>query len=626
MGVMRQRARGTPVMALLLIFTAAGPLWSQEPADERLVAAIEVEGLAAIAPEVVRSEITRLQVGQAFTEAAAEEDRRSILKLGWFESVRYQVQDVPGGVRVTFVCQERRRITKIVIVGNTVVPDEDILNAIVTRVGSFADPVQIRNDVARIRELYADRGYDAIVTSAGVDRFGVWTIHISERKIRSVDVKGLKKTRRHVVTRELRLKPGELFYEPKVRRNLERVQNLQIFEQVSWDVQDDEQNPEEYVKLVLNVKEKRTGFASLGGGWSNLDGLIGFVTFSENNLFGEAQRVGAELQFGGRTSYSLSYANPWLDSHHTGLSMNVFNTERRREFVGGGQFIPGRRGGLFEERRRGGSLTVSRPVSGDVLALIGFRVETISDAFFQASRSIGTIGGGVGATGVSPRQGGLPGEGPDAPTPPGDLPGPVVVAAPLHRGGEVRSVTLTGLRDTRNLINNPTRGDYQLVSIESAGEFLGGGADFRKFTGEARKYVKISKKKNRVVAGRVRAATATGNLPLFEAFIVGGTYTLRGYQEDRFWGKSMLLINLEFREPVTDRLQGIAFVDAGSAWGGSFPTTLPGLVVEAPDRDFGLHPSVGVGLRVDTPIGPLGFDWGTGEDGSQFHFRIGQLF
>ena len=130
-------------------------------------------------------------------------------------------------------------------------------------------------------------------------------------------------------------------------------------------------------------------------------------------------------------------------------------------------------------------------------------------------------------------------------------------------------------------------------------------------------------------------------MPFFEQYFLGGAETLRGYQEDRFWGKSMLLANVEYRVPVAPSLKGVVFVDAGDAWGAARifrdpndpiiidtnDTALRNLLTELPQHE-GFEASVGYGLgiRVITPIGPLRLDYGFGNEGSRAHFSIGHVF
>ena len=119
---------------------------------------------------------------------------------------------------------------------------------------------------------------------------------------------------------------------------------------------------------------------------------------------------------------------------------------------------------------------------------------------------------------------------------------------------------------------------------------------------------------------------AWGTLPLFETFSVGGANTLRGYEEDRFRGERFLLFNLEYRHPITNKLTAVVFTDVGDAYGGVYPTPVPGFSIAAEDQDFTAHWGVGAGIRVLTPIGPLRLDVGYGEEGSQAHFNFGHTF
>jgi outer membrane protein insertion porin family len=83
----------------------------------------------------------------------------------------------------------------------------------------------------------------------------------------------------------------------------------------------------------------------------------------------------------------------------------------------------------------------------------------------------------------------------------------------------------------------------------------------------------------------------------------------------------MLLLNLEYRFPLGNKLTGVTFVDVGDAWGGLFADER-GLG----DPSLNLHVGYGLGVRVSTPIGPIRLDLGFGEDGAQTHFSIGHMF
>ncbi|MFX9089342.1 BamA/TamA family outer membrane protein, partial [Acinetobacter baumannii] len=70
------------------------------------------------------------------------------------------------------------------------------------------------------------------------------------------------------------------------------------------------------------------------------------------------------------------------------------------------------------------------------------------------------------------------------------------------------------------------------------------------------------------IAFRTRFGAITGTVPFFEQLFVGGTDSLRGYDNQRFWGNRSILSTLEYRYPVQKSFSLAAFADYGSAWGG----------------------------------------------------------
>ena len=99
----------------------------------------------------------------------------------------------------------------------------------------------------------------------------------------------------------------------------------------------------------------------------------------------------------------------------------------------------------------------------------------------------------------------------------------------------------------------------------------------------------------------------------FNQFRLGGQGSLRGYRDDQFRGNRLLLGSLEYRFPLYKKIQGALFTDFGGVW------------------DTGLRPrnmkgSIGFGVSMNTPMGPLRLDYGRGSQGGRFHFTVGTSF
>jgi len=107
-----------------------------------------------------------------------------------------------------------------------------------------------------------------------------------------------------------------------------------------------------------------------------------------------------------------------------------------------------------------------------------------------------------------------------------------------------------------------------------------------------------------------------GNVPIQEQFFAGGPSTLRGAPYARLRGNSLALINLEFRTPlgfIARQLRdftGAVYVDAGTA----------------PISTSNIHLSTGIGISVNTAVGPIRIDLAVGPEGRQTWLTIGHPF
>lgn len=621
---------------LILLLVAAGLGLAQ---TEPLIAELRVEGNDLIAKEAIIAEVADiLKIGTPLTEKARQDARRQLIRMGYFDEVLIAPQQAAQGAVVVITVVEKPRVTKVLMVGNTVITDDQLREVIFIREGHVIDDSTIRRDVNRIEDFYSQEGYLAHVSDAQVGKFGVITFVIEEARVEDVIIEGLVRTKEEVVKREIDLKPGELFQEQRAIEQVRQIFRLGIFENVRSDIRQGIKDPERGVIVAFQIEEKRTGMASMAVGYSNLDDLVMIISWAETNFRGRAEQASIDLELFGRTTYEGKFFVPYVDSKGSSFSIRAYDSERNRRFIGGTSVSTAN--DVFDERRTGLELRYTVPSSKHVRTRYGFRSEKVSSSYMQGTRTIGggilePINGGSSSGGTWSRETGDddldqgqdtfdPGRLTDNPGP-GDTSGPIVVAAPLHPGGRVATFSVGRTMDTRDLTNNPTRGTYTDFGIDYAGSILGGEVDFQKVSAEHRIYRKMNADGD-VLAARLKIGTSFGDLPLFESYSVGGADTLRGYEEDRFRGESMALMNIEYRKAFGDKLTLVGFVDIGSAFGGDFNTIIPGFCIPADEKDLSPHIGAGAGLRVVTPIGPIRLDFGFGDEGSEAHFSFGHTF
>ena len=610
------------IVLTVLICTVA---WGQ--ADRPLIGEVAVEGNDFVAREPILGAVAEvLKVGEEYAETKGAEASRLVERMGYFDDVTLSTEQMDQAVRVIITVVEKQRIDQVLFAGNTVIGDQELAAEIISQPGHIYDERAIARDVRRIEEFYEARGYIAKVSEARLDEFGALTFVMEEARIEDIVVEGLGRTKLWVVRREMELASGELFQQKEVSTAIRRIYAMGLFEEVETELRPGVENPLRDVILVIQLKEAKTGRAAFALGWSSLDSLVVMLSAEERNLRGQGERASASLELGGRESYELSFSDPYLDSKGTTFEINLYDTQRRRQFIGGAAISTA--DNEFDERRTGGDFTVITPIADRRSVSMTLRSVEVSSSALQGTT---VLAPGVGRVGTAQDISGgnfdnpvptNPNLTPDNPEP-GDTSLPVEVAAPLHPGGRVNSLKLGVIDDTRDVRANPRSGAVTSLTYEQAGSLLGGSTEFGKFTLDYRRYFGVGQD---VVAVRLMGGTTFGDPPLFESFTVGGANTLRGYEPDRYRGESLILGNVEYRKRINDSLTAVAFLDVGDAYGGTFRTVVPGFQIQADDQDFQPHVGVGAGVRVDTPIGPIRLDFGFGEAGSQAHFSFGTTF
>ncbi len=118
-----------------------------------------------------------------------------------------------------------------------------------------------------------------------------------------------------------------------------------------------------------------------------------------------------------------------------------------------------------------------------------------------------------------------------------------------------------------------------------------------------------------------KAGTIFGELPPYEAFCMGGTSSIRGWGScDLAVSKSFIEGTAEYRFPIWKMLSGALFVDAGSDLGTQKDVPgKPGKLLEKSGSGY----SLGGGVGVKTPIGPLRLDVASKDLSDDWRYTLG---
>ena len=593
----------TPAMGADTSVTQTAPSSHQEenklaPYIGKTITKQIIEGNVAV-PEAEIAAALKTKPGMQFTEAGLSEDLSAIYDLGWFYDLRPEFKTVPEGVQVIYHVMENPVYQKTDVEGNTVLNKQRVASFFDLEQGKIANLKDINKCVQKLEEEYRSNGYIlARVTDVHMEKDGTLKVAVNEGIVEGFKVKGNVKTKDYVVTREMKLKKGEPFNAKAARRSMQRVYNLGYFEDVNIKL-----NPGREpngVEVEISVVEMNTGTFGIGAGYSNADGFVGMVSIGDKNFRGIGDKINLRWEFGGEDNknYDFSYTRPWLDDKETSATINLYDiTNEYADYNIDGDEIA-----RYDKKRRGQEITFSRRTHNEFVS--NYITIKNRDDIYK-----GPADGYEDDVNQYYEE-----EFKQSPHFKKEWMPQTPEERRKENFGVTRSITFGRVYDSRDNVYDPHEGKRIGYSVEWAGG-MGGDFDFTKWTADWRYYFRAGGES--VWALNLGAGYASGDMPLSQRFTMGGSDTLRGYEDDQFRGNSMLKATLEYRFPIVKKVQGVLFTDNGYAWDKRHED----------EFDMGLlKNSYGVGLRINSPLGPVKLDYGYGEDGGKFHFSFGGQF
>jgi outer membrane protein insertion porin family len=442
----------------------------------------------------------------------------------------------------------------------------------------------LENDIKRLRDLYGTRGYidmeitperQANVESGKIDIL-YHIVENSQSYVEQIIIQGNNRTKDKVIRRELLVAPGQLYDSVRVDASKRRLDNLQYFGSTGGgsgvDISPQDTTVPNRKNMVVTVEEKHTGSVTFGAGFSSVDSLLGFVEISQGNFdifnypyfTGGGEKFRIRIQYGlERQDGEIEFKEPWFLEQRLSLGYNLFyhNATYLSDY--------------YNERNYGASVSLARAFGPFWSGSITYTLQDF-DLYDFASNS-----------------------------------SPQLLREEGNRTDS--SITLDMSYDTRDNVLLTHHGVHADFSAEFAGGPLLGQTNIYKFQADAQKYIPLPYDMILTIAGATGVADyydGSTEVPLFDRFFLGGSRSIRGFRnrdigpvddnQEPLGGDTMAYTNLELTFPIIDRVRGAVFNDMGFVDARPFHYTAAWQEGDA---------AVGVGLRLNLPIGPLRLDY-----------------
>lgn len=504
-----------------------------------------------------------------------------------------------GPMIITIVVVEgpQYHVRQLSVSGYQAAREDKILALLKMKQGSVYSPKQLRDDAKAVADAYGSGGFvDLVVlpegTPAGPAQIDVhYKIEEGVRSfVNRINIQGNTRTKDKVLRREVLVAPGDVFNTVRVDLTKKRLENLGYFAKVETYPEDTDIPGRK--DLTILVQEKRTGSLSFGGGFSTVDKLVGFAELTQGNfdLFnwpsftGGGQKFRLRVQYGTqRKDFVLTITEPYFLDRRLALTGQAFYTEAN--------YLSAQ----YDQRNYGFMMDLRKPINAYMYGTLGYTVQDVD--IFNVSASA-----------------------------------PAFIQS--QAGSFVESKIFTSIVfDSRDNPLLSRHGQRVTFSPWIAGGFLGGDTQAYGLDLEGSQYFHLPWDTILLINGEIATVSQWGSgtdVPIFERLFLGGSNNLRGFpfrevgpqqNGEPIGGKSMARATIEWTFPLIEKARGAVFYDAGfvnaSAWAFGFEH---------------LASDIGVGLRLDLPIGPLRLDYGYPlqrdgyRGGGHFNFNVGYQF
>ena len=504
-------------------------------------------------------------------------------------------------VDITWVIKEgpQYKVGNVKFEGAQLLPMDKLQKILKTKTGAVYSPQNVRSDIKAMEDLYGALGYVDLRIGAAVNPAGNQVVGVDfkleegvQSYVEHVNITGNDRTKDKVLRRELLVAPGDVYNTVRVDASRKRLESLGYFEKVDVYPSDTLVPGRKDVNIL--VTEKRTGSFNFGAGFSSIDSLIGFAEVTQGNFditrwpyfTGGGQKFRLRAQYGlRRKDFIIALTEPYFLDYKVSVGGEAYY--RDATFVSD----------VYAERRYGFDLSVRKSLTDFTYIRMGYRLE---------ETEIYDVDPGVSQT------------------------------IQNEAGARLKSEISAGITyDTRDSVFLTRKGLRVSLDTFLSGGFLGGDIQNYGWDLRATKYISLKWDTILTLDAEVASVTTWGSgdsVPIYDRLYLGGSNNLRGFRfrdvgpkdvnGEPIGGSTLARFTVEYTFPIVEKVRGAIFYDGG--------------FVNAGEYDFstgGYNSDVGIGLRLDLPIGPVRIDYGIpikadefNDSSGKFNFNIGYQF
>ncbi len=497
-------------------------------------------------------------------------------------------------IKVSFKIEEGKqfKIGTVDIGGDVITSRENLLEAIAIDSGKLYSREKVRKAMIALTDIYSDKGYANVNVAPRIHKeesAGVVDISflIEQGELvyfNRIQISGNHKTRDKVIRRELAIKEQGVYSKTGIQRSFRNLTYKDYFKNV--EITPVKTRKPNFRDVMVKVEEKPTGNFAFGGGYSSDDGGYLQLQVEERNLFGRGQRGKLMLKVSNEnTLYTIGFTEPWLFDRPISAGIDLYRLEKEYDH--------------YDRDSMGMTLRAGFRQFFDYTTMgIDYNIEKF-DIYNVESKYTNVTKGDFLSSSITPYV----------------------------------------KYDSRNHFFLPTKGAFHKLSMEYAGELLGGEVDYTKYLVESGCWLPLFWKFTLALHGEFGYLDdrTDGKIDIdWERFYLGGINSIRGFDNTDIngnrgnetierGGEKYTLFNVELIVPIQQEMgvAGVLFYDRGDVYRTS------------EDIDFmNQYSSAGVELRWNSPMGPIRIAYGMVIDGQgkyesgdgQFDFSVGAFF